>query len=140
VLRSFATTVVTPRKYPGREALRIYLVDGGGVDQVDAGRGGGALVVLAVARVTVEILAGSELGRVDEQAHDDDVALVPGGLEQRDVSGVEEAHRRDEPDRPALAARLAERVPELPPGFDDPHAPAPSRRAATSRVRLASSS
>ena len=94
-LKSFATTVVTPRKCAGPrasgiavehvgqaardldrggEALRVDLVGLRGVDEVDALGLGELGVAGLVARIAVEVLARAELGRVDEQAHDDDVA------------------------------------------------------------------
>ena len=90
----------------GREALRVDLLDGGRVDEVDAGLGGQPQVALLVARIAVEVLAGTELGRVDEEAHHDHVALGAGGAQQREVALVQIAHRRHQPDRPPLPAQL----------------------------------
>ena len=87
----------------GGGAVGVDLGDVGGEDEVDARLAGQAQVALLVARVAVEVLVRAELGRVDEEAHHDDVALGAGGAQQRDVALVEEAHRRDEADRAAFA-------------------------------------
>ena len=133
VLKSLATTVVTPRKWlgpaprgvavedlgqaldldRGREAVGVDLLDRGRVDEVDAGLGGEPRVALLVARVALEVLAGAELGRVDEEAHDDHVALLAGGAQQREVPVVQEAHRRHQADRAALGAGRRQRRAQL---------------------------
>ena len=51
-----------------------------------------------VARVRVEVRPVRELRGVDEEARDDDVALGARRAEERDVTGVERAHRRHEAD------------------------------------------
>ena len=94
----------------GREPLGIDLLDGGRVDEVDAGLAGEGEVAGLVARVAVEVLAGPELGRVDEQAHDDDVALGAGGAQEREVAVVQVAHRRHQADRATGGAGVGERV------------------------------
>src|SRR5437764_996832 len=59
------------------EPLRIHLLHGGGEHLVDALLCGDPPVAVLVARVPVEVLAGGELRRVHEQAHDDAVVLRP---------------------------------------------------------------
>jgi hypothetical protein len=51
-----------------------------------------------VPRVALEVLAGRELGRVDEVADDDDVALLAGRADQGEMALVECAHRRHKAD------------------------------------------
>src|SRR5207302_5516628 len=63
---------------PGLETVRIDLSDVRDEEEVGARRLGHAGVGRLVAWVLVEVLAGPELGRVDEQADDDDVALAAG--------------------------------------------------------------
>ena len=55
-------------------------------------------VALGIARIRGEILTGSELGRVDEDRHHDEVGVRARSLHQRSVPVVEVAHRRDESD------------------------------------------
>ena len=65
---------------PGLEALRVHLLGGRGEDEVDAGLHRRApRRRSSVARVASQILACAELGRVDEEADDDDVVLGAGG-------------------------------------------------------------
>ena len=71
-----------------------------------------------VARVGVEVLGRAELGRVDEQRHHDDVAVLAGAAQQRQVALVEGAHRGDEPDAAARAALGRERLAQLGDGAD----------------------
>ena len=81
-------------------------------EEVDAGRLGERGVGLLVARVAVEVLPSAELGRVDEDRGDDEVVLAAGRIEERDVAGVERAHRGHEPDAFARkgAAHLGDRA------------------------------
>jgi hypothetical protein len=46
------------------------------------------------ARVFVEILAGTELQPVDEDRREDDIGMFPRLGHQRDMAGVQIAHRR----------------------------------------------
>ena len=94
---------------PRREAGRVELVGGRREEEVDAGVGRDALVAPRGRAGRRRAAPGCELRRVDEQARDDDVALGARGVEQRDVPGVERAHRGHEPDRarPAAASRAA---------------------------------
>ena len=71
--------------------------------------------MLEVARVRREILGVAELGGVDEEARDDDVALGARRREERYVAGVQRAHRRHEPDD------AAPRDVELRERLDDDH-------------------
>ena len=75
-------------------------------------------VAVLVAGVGVQVLGGAELGGVDEEADDDDVALGSRGAHQRQVPVVEVAHRRDQP---VGARQLAEGGARLGDGRDDLH-------------------
>ena len=122
--------MATPRKWPGPEGTledraelahldprlesrRVHLVAVRREDEVDTGIGGGRQVALLVARVGGQIGALAELGGVDEEAHHDRVAFGARGREQREVAGVQRAHRGHEADRP-LAGGL-----ELDPDLGD---------------------
>ena len=87
---------------------RVDLGDIGGEDEVGAGFGSEAQIVLLVTRVATEVLAGAELGRVDEEAHHHQVAFGVGGVDQREVALVQVAHRRHQADRLAGAAGVGE--------------------------------
>ena len=67
-----------------------------------------------VARVGREIGRLVELGRVDEEGHDNAVVFAAGGREERPMAGVECAHGRYQAG--------PRRVLELGDGADDPHA------------------
>ena len=158
---SLQTTVQTPAKCPGPrsapsrtsdepgdadrrgEALGVDLADRRGEQHVDAELGRLDGVVGLAARVGGEVAGVVELRRVDEQRDDDRVLLVARGAHQRVVAGVEGAHRRHQPDRAPLGARVAEPGPHLGDCPDRPHVsssvypprrgsprPARSRRAA----------
>ena len=136
---SLLTTVQTPAKCPGPrsapsstserpahlhrrgEALGVDLAHGRGEQHVDAELGGLGGVVGLGARVGGEVAGVVELGRVDEQRDDHGVLLLARRPHQRVVAGVEGAHRRHEPDRPALGARVPEPGAHLGDGADRPH-------------------
>ena len=120
---SLATTVVTPRKCPGRPRLPatsasrpgstwvwkpvgIHRGRGRRVHRVDAGGSARFDVVVDRSRVAVEVVAAVELQRVDEDRHDDDVASSAGLLDQRQVAGVQRTHRRHAADSTPLGASL----------------------------------
>src|SRR5581483_8588853 len=96
-------------------------------------------VARLVPRIGLQILTRPELRRVHEQAHDDDLASLPGGPEQRQVAVVEVAHRGYEADCPSLAARGGEGLAERRSGTSHSHSEA-SCRAARARARSASAS
>src|SRR5437588_238198 len=79
---------------PGLVARRVELLDRGREEDVGAGLSGDARVPLLVPWVRSEVVAGVELGGVDEQAHDEEVVLVPRGAKQREVG--RDAVQRDE--------------------------------------------
>ena len=55
-------------------------------------------VVVDRSRVGVEVVAAVELQRVDEDRHDDDIGVSAGLVDQRQVAGVQRAHRRHQHD------------------------------------------
>ncbi len=57
--------------------------------EVDTRRLGGVRVALLVARIAGEVLGRPKLRGVDEEARDDDVALVAGRRKERNMAGVE---------------------------------------------------
>ena len=93
---SFVTTVVTPSKCTGRaapqrpsvrpadvhhgarRAVRVHLLDRRHEQDVDAGLLRDRGVAVEIARVRGEVLVRTELRRVDEQRHDDEVRRVAG--------------------------------------------------------------
>src|SRR5690606_41808206 len=92
---------------------RVHLLDGRDEEQVHALGGGDPRVALEVARVGVEVLALTELQRVDEHRHDDEVVVLPGGPHERRVALVQVAHRGDEPDRATRGPVLGQPVAQL---------------------------
>ena len=99
-----------------RRAVGVHLLDRRHEEHVDASRPRATVgVALEVARVRREILVRTELGRVHEDRHDDEVRGGAGGPHERPVPFVEEAHRRHEADgaaahrAPARSARAAPR-------------------------------
>jgi len=77
---------------------RIHGVDRRDPEDVHPGPAREVTVPREVARIGGEILAGGELQRVHEDAHDDDVGLAARRLDEREVAFVQIAHRRDEAD------------------------------------------
>ena len=70
-------------------------------DDIDAALLGQVAVLLQITRVFLEILTLAELGRVDEDRENQDVAPRAALLEQREMSPVQEAHGRYERNGPA---------------------------------------
>ena len=81
---------------PGLEAGRVDLVRLRREEDVDSRVGRDRRVALLVAGIRVEVCILVELGRVDEQAQDDQVALRARCLDQREMAAMERAHRRHE--------------------------------------------
>ena len=106
----------------GGEAGRVHLLGRGGEEHVDAEGGGLGGVGRLVAGVGGEVLAGAELGRVDEERDHDDVGVGAGAAHEGQVARVERAHGGHEPDRAAGAAVGGERLAQLGHGADGPHA------------------
>src|SRR5262245_15128253 len=127
---AFEDSAEFPDLDPGLEARRIQLLGGRGEEDIDAGFFGEGGVALLFARICSEIFARPELGRVDEQAGDDDLVFLAGGAEEREMALVKGAHRRHETER-----RSARREVKLPDRPDDPHGRVASARRSYSGSR-----
>jgi len=121
----------------GIEARWVDLIDAGRPDDVDSGARGQLEVARLIARVGAEVLAGAELRRVHEQAHDDDIAASARFAQQAQVAIVQRAHRRHQPDGRAPGAGRRQRLAQLRPVARHNH---PRSSRARDRVRWASSS
>src|SRR5439155_975927 len=83
---------------PCLEPGRVELLGRGCKEDVDACCLCEFRVALLVAWVGGEVLVRTELGRIDEEAGDDDVVLSAGRAEEREVALVEAAHCRHQAD------------------------------------------
>ena len=129
IANSFATTVVTPSKCVGRAAPHrsavsslTWTVVSGGRGYISATLGVNTQSTPSAShcarsparspRVAIEIFVRSELERVHEDRHDDEVGGRAGGPHQRTVALVQEPHRGHDTDpavaRPRLLARGAQ--------------------------------
>ncbi len=75
--------------------MRVHLAPARGEHRHRLQRAQQLQVAVEVARVGVEVLAGAELGGVDEDAHDG-VARGPRPVHQGEVAGVQGAHGGDQ--------------------------------------------
>src|SRR5262249_18456386 len=66
--------------------------------QIASGPGELLGIAVEVARISLEVLAGAELHRVDENRRDDHVAGRACDGHERKMSGVQRTHRRNEAD------------------------------------------
>ncbi|EVT88823.1 hypothetical protein Z046_26780 [Pseudomonas aeruginosa VRFPA09] len=103
-------------------AVGVHFLDGRGEQQVAAGFEQAFLVGCEGSRVFVEVFAGAELQRVDEDADDHEVGAFAGFLYQRGMAGVEVAHGRHEADALAFAAGARHRGAQFTDGLDGVHA------------------
>ena len=76
------------------EARRVHDLDGGGIDEVAADARQLGDIAGLVARVAVKVFGGAELARVDENRGDDAVGPFARCGHQREMAGVQGAHRR----------------------------------------------
>ena len=123
-MSSLATTVATPRKWPGRDApsrrllkpststnvaapVGIQLFDRGSEDDVGAFGFGERAVGVEGARIAGEVFVGAELGGVDEDADGDESARFARGANQRGMARVQRAHGGDKADGIAAVVALA---------------------------------
>ena len=104
-------------------AGRVDRLHGRQEEQVAAGFVEHPGVALRLPGVAVEILAGPELRRVDEDRDDHERAAPAGDLDEREVPRVERSHGRHETDLHPVAAQLAHRHLELGRFTNGSHAP-----------------
>src|ERR1700726_4204970 len=111
MLKSLATTVVTPRKWPGRCArhIRHHLA-----------------IALEGARITAEVLVGGELGGIDEDRGHHDLGAPSALAHQAEMALVEKTHRGDESDSLARATYRVGAALHFRWGLDDFHVSASS--------------
>ena len=101
---------------PGCEALRIELARLRREEEIDALALGKPRILFLGPWVSGEVLVQVELRRVDEQGQNDDLAVGPRCTKQGQMSVMQRAHRRDEPnplggiDRFANLADRAQRL------------------------------
>ncbi|MCY1420916.1 hypothetical protein D9M71_365530 [compost metagenome] len=106
---------------PGH-AVRVHLLDGRGEQQVAAGLEQFLLVGGEGSRVLVEVFAGAELQRVDEDAGDNEIDPLRGFGHQRGMAAVQVAHGRHEADAFAFTARPRHGGAQFADGLDCIHA------------------
>ena len=93
--------------HPGQavHAIGIHLGHRRREQQVAVGLVQLATVFRQGARIGVQILGGTELQRIDEDARHHEVGVTPRGVDQGDMAGVQIAHGGHQADAQALAAR-----------------------------------
>ena len=104
-----------------REAVGVDLLDPGREQHVGARLRSELGVALLIPRIAVEVAALVELRGVDEQRDDDHGAVLAGLLDQRQVTLVQRAHRRHEPDPRLFAAGRREGFAQLGDCAHQPH-------------------
>ena len=82
----------------GDRSFRVHLLGSGGEQDIGTDLAAQDRVLFEVPGVGFEILAGSELGRVDEDAHHQGVVVLAGFPHQAEVTFVEVAHGGHETD------------------------------------------
>ena len=119
----------------GARAARVHLGDVGNEEHVDALGFGDRGVAREIARVAGKVLGRRELGRVHEEADDDEVVGTRRGAHERAMALVEEPHGRDQSHPLTGRARGLARGPDLGDRRQGDHeaSPSRSRRAASSR-------
>ena len=76
----------------GGETLRVHVLDTGRIQHIDAGAGQQPRILRVVGGIAGEVLARTELGRIDEQAGHHAPAAAPGGTHQRQVAVMDRPH------------------------------------------------
>ncbi len=109
------------RRGNGRGPVRVHLTHRGSEHHVDARCGAHFPVPVQGAGVVRDVLGVTELEGVDENADRDDIVLGPRPGHERDVTGMQGAHRRDQPDGAAGGPGLLEQFAAFGHGLDDPH-------------------
>jgi hypothetical protein len=74
----------------------VYLVDGRGKYQIDTEPIAELAVLIEPARIAPQVVLAIELQRVDEDADDHRLTLVPRLFNQPDMARVQRAHRGDQ--------------------------------------------
>ena len=109
MLKSFETTVVTPRKWPGTRAAAKFVAQAFDRDVGDGARGihffhAGSknqvhavllqqfAIAIKVARILGQVFVGAELERIDEDRNHDQIALRLGRAHQRQMALVQRSH------------------------------------------------
>ncbi|MND93963.1 hypothetical protein D3C80_861660 [compost metagenome] len=106
-------------------AVGVHFLDGGREQQLAAGFEEFFLVGGEGARVAVEVFAGAELQRVDEDAGNHEVAALGGLGHQGGMPGMQVAHGRHQADTFAFAARTGDGGAQFANGLDGDHAEKP---------------
>ncbi|MNZ90484.1 hypothetical protein D3C78_1094480 [compost metagenome] len=109
---------------PGH-AVGVHFLDGRGEQQLAAGLEEFFLVGGEGARIAVEVLAGAELQRVDEDAGDDEIGALGGFGHQRGMAGMQIAHGRHQADAFAFATGVGDGGAQFADGLDGDHAEKP---------------
>ncbi len=90
------------------DAVRIHVHDRWQEQHVAAGRFEARRIRIGCARIAREVLIRTELGRVDEDAGDDDIGVRARLCDQRMMARVQIAHRRHQADAPLAAEQIAD--------------------------------
>ncbi len=106
-------------------AVRVHLFNRRREQQVATGFEELFLIGGEGARVFVEVFAGAELQRVDENTRDDEIDSLRSLGDQCDVAAVQVAHGRHEADALAFTARASDGGTQFAYGFDGVHAENP---------------
>ena len=102
-----------PGYHPHLRAGRVHGGDLGREQQVHAAPGGGGAVGLQIARVASQVLGGTELERIDEEAHHHPVGPAASLVHQGEMPLVQGAHGGDQGDPLAGGAPPADPVAQL---------------------------
>ena len=115
------------------EPGRVDLVGAGGEEERDAALARQGEVALLVAGIARQVLAGRELGRVDEERHHDGVAVARGEVDEGEVTLVERPHRGDECDASPVGAQGGDGAAQIDDRAHDVHGEPPSGACSNSR-------
>src|SRR5262249_20770393 len=90
---------------PGLKSAGVELLPRGDEEDVHTRFFSQPRVALLVARVGRDVLVRGKLGRIDEEACNDPVVVLPRRAEERQVPLVEGPHRRDQADLSSVGLR-----------------------------------
>ena len=119
----------------GLVAARVHALGRRREHDVGAGRVELGDVGLEIARVSGEIFVGPELRGVDEDGGGDEAGAALGLAHQRQVSVVQRAHRRHEPDAQPRVASAGAGLEECPRLGEDPDHGAEPTPSSVQRLR-----